>query len=97
MVVVDSVKKLENKIEKSIKDAYKSGDYIRCYNLMKLMAKVNKNNPTLLYYVTKIDEKQVEKTRTKWALWWNSYIISLLKSPKLYVAFFFLVILGRIK
>jgi len=64
---------------------------------MKLMLKINKNNTTLLQYITKVDEKKINRYRLKWALWWTSWFVSLIKSPKVYLSFLFLYFLGRIK
>jgi len=96
MIWVDSVEKLEKTLENSIKESYSEWDYIRCYNLMKLMAKVNPDNHILLKYVTKLDEKKVGKIRDKWAKG-GSWFVNIFKSPKLYLTFVFLLLLGKIK
>ena len=97
MVVVNSLEKLEKDIESWIKSSYSNWDYIRCYNLMKLMCKVNKENKVLLNYVTKVDEKKIEKLRKNWVLNGSSWIVNLFKSPKLYVSFFLIIVLWKIK
>jgi hypothetical protein len=88
---------LEKKVANLIKESYSKWDYVRCYNLMKLMYKINKSNPTFLRYVTKLDNKKIKKYKNNWALGGSSWFIDLLKSPKLYLSFFLLYFLWRIK
>ena len=97
MIWVNSVNNLENKIAKNIQESYSQWDYIRCYNLMKLMYKINKKNPTFLKYVVKLDEKKILNHQKRWALWGSSYLLELLKSPKLYITFISLYLLWRLK
>ncbi len=88
MWIVGSDKELlERKIEKNIKDAYKNNETLRCYNLLKLMIKVNKNNKVLLHYVDKIDDKKLKKNYKKWVKDNNdSFVKRVLRSPSFYIS-----------
>ena len=97
MIWVNSVEKLEKTIEKNIKDSYSNWEYVRCYNLMKLMTKVNSKNPVLLKYVVKVDEWKVLKQRKRWIFWKTNWFLNIFKSPRLYVTFALLLLLWRIK
>ncbi len=83
-----SNKKLEEKIEKYIKEAYSKWEYLRCYNLLNLLLKINPNNKTLIIYSSKFDDKFIKKQKIKWGRWF--LLKDILKSPKLYI---FLLIL----
>jgi len=82
MAILLKNKELEKEIEKRIRTAYKEKDYIRCYNLMNLMFKINKNNLVLKNYVTKLDEKKIEKYRRKWWLSNQKAFWEFIKSPR---------------
>jgi len=97
MIWVNSITNLEKTIEKNIKDSYSNWEYIRCYNLMRLMTKINPKNPVLLKYVVKVDESKISKYKDNWALGWSNWLINILKSPKLYITFAFLLVLWRLK
>jgi hypothetical protein len=90
------LKQLELKLEKYIKQAYSDWEYLRCYNLLNLLLKVNPKNKILIRYVNKIDEKQLEKARERWALWWSRFIL-FLKNPTLYISIWLLYLLWKIK
>ena len=89
-------KSLEKKIEDRIIESYKKWDIARCYNLMKLMMKVNKNNKVLLNYLHKIDKKKLKKYRSKRALS-SSGVWSFLTSPKLYITVILLYLTWQFK
>jgi len=91
---------LEKKIEQNIKEAYNGWDKLRCYNLLKLMVKVNKNNKVLLYYINKFNDKKLEKYYRKWAkqhddAWFT--FMSIFKSPSLYISAIFLYLTWQLK
>lgn len=90
---------LEKKIEKNIKDAYSSWEKIRCYNLLKLMVKVNKDNEVLLYYVNKFDDKKLKKYYRKWAKQHDNgwFAIKMLLSPRLYISVILLYLFWQLK
>jgi len=77
---------LENKIEKYIKIAYKDWEYIRFYNLMQLLEKINPTNEILIKYIDKIDDGKKDKYIKKWRWWFN--FIDIIRSPKFYISIF---------
>ncbi len=83
-----SNEKIEKKIEKYIKESYSKWEYLRCYNLLNLLLKVNPNNKILLKYANKFNDKFIKKQRIRWWRWF--LLKDILKSPKLYI---FLLIL----
>jgi len=90
-----SNEKLEKKIEKYIKEAYSKKEYLRCYNLLKLLLKINSHNKVLVKYSDKFDEKFIEKQRIKWGGWF--LLKDIFKSPRLYIALIILYFTGSIK
>lgn len=91
---------LEKKIEENIKDAYASWDRIRCYNLLRLMVKVNINNKILLKYIDKFDDKKLKKYYKEWAIINNNGWFTLkgfLKSPKAILSIILLTVFFRFK
>ena len=91
-----SKKTLEDQIESQMKEAYKNGEIIRCYNLMKLMLRVNPNNKLLKKYANKIDEKTISKEKYKWALG-GSTLSLIFRSPSLYLYFRILYFFWKLK
>lgn len=80
---------LEKKIERNIKESYSLWEKIRCYNLLKLMVKVNKDNKVLLHYIYKFDNKKLQKYYNKWARQNNNAWFTLNRlflSPRLYIS-----------
>lgn len=90
-----SKKILEIKIETYIKTAYKEWEYIRFYNLMTLLSKVNPTNKILLKYINKISEEKKEKYLKRWNKWF--YFMDIIKSPELYILIFIWYIFGYTK
>ena len=89
MIFTLDKKSLEKKLEKNIKEAYSLWENIRCYHLLKLMVKVNKDNKVLLDYIDKFDDKKLEKYYRKRAKqhdnsWCN--LKKLFLSPSLYLS-----------
>lgn len=87
---------LEQNLEQRMKQAYKEWDIIRCYNLMKLMAKINQDNAVLLEYLWKIDKKKLEAHRRKRAIS-SSVVWSFILSPRLYIWVILLYLTWRLK
>jgi hypothetical protein len=44
-----------------------------------------------------VDESKISKYKDNWALGWSNWLINILKSPKLYITFAFLLVLWRLK
>lgn len=86
---------LEIKIETYIKTAYKEWEYIRFYNLMTLLSKLNPTNKILLKYINKISEEKKEKYLKRWNKWF--YFMDVIKSPELYILIFIWYIFGYTK
>ena len=78
-----SNKEIEEKIEKYIKQSYSQKEYLRCYNLLKLLLKINPKNKVLLKYSDKFDEKFIKKEKIRWGRWF--LLRDIFKSPKLYI------------
>jgi len=97
MIWSNSVKLLEKKVEKQVRDAYSNWEYARCYHLLKILHKINKKNPVFLEYIWKIDKSKLEKHIKKWALGGNNFIKDFITSPKVYLTFLALILLWRIK
>ena len=88
-------KNLEEKLEEYIKSAYSKWEYIRCNNLLNLLAKIKPTNKVLLKYINKIDDNMVAKQRRRWSGWFS--IVDIFKSPKIYIFILFLYFTGRFK
>ena len=93
-------KLLEKKIENNIKESYDWWDKIRCYNLLKLMVKVNKDNDVLLHYIYKFDDKKIKNYRRKRAKQQDNAWFTFKKlflSPNLYISLILLYFLWQLK
>ena len=100
MIFTLDKKSLEKKIEKNIKEAYSLWKNIRCYHLLKLMVKVNKDNKVLLDYIDKFDNKKLEKYYRKRAKQHDNAWFTLKKlflSPSLYLSLILLYLFWRFK
>ena len=83
-----SNEKIEKKIEKYIKEAYSKKEYLRCYNLLNLLLKINPKNKILIRYANKLDDNFIKRQKIRWGKWF--VLRDIFKSPKLYI---FLIIL----
>ena len=100
MIFTLDKKSLEKKIEKNIKEAYSLWEKIRCYHLLKLMVKVNKDNEVLLHYIDKFDNKKLEKYYRRRAQQNDNSWFTLKKlflSPSLYLSLILLYLFWRFK
>ncbi len=90
-----SNEKIEEKIEKYIKQAYSKWEYLRCYNLLNLLLKINSNNKVLLKYSSKFNGKFIKKEKIRWGRWF--LLRDVLKSPKLYIFLLIVYLTWNIK
>lgn len=88
-------KTLEDKIETYIKIAYREWEYVRFYNLMNLLKKINPTNEILLEYIDKVDKKKKDKYIKRWSKWF--IFMDIIKSPKFYISIFIWYIFGYTK
>jgi len=95
MLKIKSKKELENLIEWYLKEAYSDKDYLRAYNLLKLLVKVNPNNKVATYYFNLLSPSLLKKTRSKWV--WERSLISLLKEPKIYFWVWLFILLNKLR
>jgi len=95
MLKVKSKEELENLIELYLKEAYLDKDYLRAYNLLKLLVKVSPDNKVAAYYSSLLSPSLLKKTRSKWV--WERSLISLLKEPKIYFWVWLFILLNKLK
>jgi len=95
MLKVKSKKELESLIEWYLKEAYSDKDYLRAYNLLKLLLKVNPGSKVAIYYSSLLSPSLLKKTKSKWI--WEKTILSLLKEPKIYFWVWLFILLNKFK
>jgi len=95
MLKIKSKKELESLIEWSLKEAYSDKDYLRAYNLLKLLLKVNPDSKVAIYYSSLLSPSLLKKTKSKWI--WEKTILSLLKEPKIYFWVWLFILLNKFK
>ena len=54
-------------VESYMKEAYKEEDYLRSYNLLKLLVKINPNNKSAAYYANLLTPSLLKKTKRKYS------------------------------
>lgn len=95
MLKIKNEKELEQLLERYIKDAYKEEDYLRSYNLLKLLVKVNPENKIAAYYANLLTPSLLKKARRRWV--WYSWLKDLLLKPKLYFYLWMVVLLNKLR
>lgn len=88
-ISIDDREKIIPKIEDYIRESYSNSDYLRCYNLIKLLYKLDKGNEVAIKYYNRLDPKIIEKARKKWT--GLKTIADIFKNPKFYISLAILI------
>ena len=95
MLKVRSEKELENLVETYMKQAYDEADYLRSYNLLKLLVKINPENKSALYYSTLLKPSLLKKTERRWL--WYTFWQDLLLKPKIYFYLWLIFLFNKLR
>jgi len=95
MLKIKSKEELEMLVESYMKEAYKEEDYLRSYNLLKLLVKINPDNKSAAYYANLLTPSLLKKTKRKWL--WYSLFKNILLKPKTYFYLGIVILLNKLK